>query len=366
MNDNQTEWDQDILNDIFNSRDRDIIRLIPFDTNSEDHWYWRLERLGHYSVKSAHALLQKNKLPVSSAENLAFWKNLWQLDIPPKVKNFLCCRESTIHILVSCSFSRNCWRYIGISVESEVDLSFPSWFSQILSKPHGPSLNLIPMLCWALWKSRNDLIWNQRSMEVAEIVSLARNSLSQWKSAQDRTFDLSLGLVLSSDGNAIWSPPPPGFIKVNSDAALFSSPDRFSFAIVARNQSGELLEARAPCREGLVEPDFAEAIGIKEALSWIKAKGWRNVMVESDSLVSIQAIRSSTPLLSYFGRIIQDCRQIFSELQNCSVSLNFVKRSANAVAHCIAKSTSNIADRIVKGNDVPVELNNVLLNDLIQ
>lgn len=146
------------------------------------------------------------------------------------------------------------------------------------------------MICWALWKSQNDLIWNQ---------------------------------------------------------------------------TGELLEARASCREGLVESDFAEAIGIKEALSWIKSKGWRNVMVESDSLVSIQAIRSSTPLLSYFGRIIQECKQTFYELQDYSVSLSFVKRSANVVAHCIEKSTSNIVDRIVKRNAIPFELNNVLFTDLI-
>ena len=125
------------------------------------------------------------------------------------------------------------------------------------------------------------------------------------------------------------------------------------------------MEAKASCIVGLVEPDFAEALGIREALSWIKTKDWHNVEVESDSLVSIQAIRSPTVLLSYFGRIVHECRQLLLDLIHHEVSIKFVKRSANAVAHSLARSTSIISDRIVSGSDVPVDLKFVLLNDLL-
>lgn len=43
-----------------------------------------------------------------------------------------------------------------------------------------------------------------------------------------------------------------------------------SVSHVARNQNGDLLEAKAKCQRGIVNPHVAEAIGIREALSWIK------------------------------------------------------------------------------------------------
>ena len=81
-------------------------------------------------------------------------------------------------------------------------------------------------------------------------------------------------------------------LKLNIDASLFILPNRFSFALVVRDHLGQLVEARASCREGLVSPDVAEAIGLKEALSWIKDNSWSNVVVESDALVVVQEVVS--------------------------------------------------------------------------
>lgn len=57
------------------------------------------------------------------------------------------------------------------------------------------------MLCWSLWKCRNDLVWKQKGMEVSEVVMLAKVVLGQGKEAQDRNFDKSWGLVNSDDGD---------------------------------------------------------------------------------------------------------------------------------------------------------------------
>ena len=174
-----------------------------------------------------------------------------------------------------------------------------------------------------------------------------------------------MSFLQPNDGAERWNKPPVGSIKLNTDAAIFLSRNRFSFALVARNHEGNLLEAKACCCGGLVSPEVVEAIGIKEALSWIKTKSWVNVVLESDALVVIQAIRSQTPLASYFGRIIQDCRSLLSSLSNHFISLQFVKRSANTVAHHIAKSTCIISNHSFSGNDIPADVNSVLLQDLL-
>lgn len=85
-------------------------------------------------------------------------------------------------------------------------------------------------------------------------------------------------------------------------------------------------------------------------------------MIESDCLVAIQAIRSPLNMLSYFGGIVQECRALLYCLKH--VSLVFIKRSANKVAHAIARETCYIADRSFGGDSISSEVHDVLLNDL--
>uniref|UniRef100_A0A803NFH5 RNase H type-1 domain-containing protein n=1 Tax=Cannabis sativa TaxID=3483 RepID=A0A803NFH5_CANSA len=129
------------------------------------------------------------------------------------------------------------------------------------------------MLRWSLWKSQNSLVWNQKSVEVANVLVLTRTTLNQWNYAQDRQFDLSFGLMNPEDGNDHWQAPKENTIKINMDATIFESTTRYSYSCVARDHAGRLVEARASCRQGAVKPEIAEAVGILEALSWIKQQG---------------------------------------------------------------------------------------------
>lgn len=61
-------------------------------------------------------------------------------------------------------------------------------------------------------------------------------------------------------------------VKINTDAAIFSDTNRFSHAQVVRDHNGELVEAMSRCHQGTISPETAEAMGIREALSWIKQK----------------------------------------------------------------------------------------------
>ncbi|KAL8130881.1 hypothetical protein AgCh_006983 [Apium graveolens] len=83
--------------------------------------------------------------------------------------------------------------------------------------------------------------------------------------------------------------------------------------------------------EGLRSVEMVEAMAVKEALSWIKNQKWQNVIVKSDSLVVIQAIRSQVQMNSPFGEVLRNCRNMLDD-QN-TVSVSFLRRSANRVAH---------------------------------
>lgn len=84
-----------------------------------------------------------------------------------------------------------------------------------------------------------------------------------------------------NDGAECWRAPTLNKTKVNVDAALFSS--SFSYSVVARNHHGKLVEAISKCMQGSIEPEKAEALSVKEALSWIKRRTGR--MLKWNSIV---------------------------------------------------------------------------------
>lgn len=120
-------------------------------------------------------------------------------------------------------------------------------------------------------------------MEAAEVIVSARTLLYQWKNAQDKVFDTSLGFMTQVDGAEHWSVLTEDMIKVNNEATLFEASHYFSYAVVARvvarDQAGRLVEVVSRCKQGSTSPELAKAIGIREALSWIKIKDWRNIVI---------------------------------------------------------------------------------------
>ncbi|XP_074352809.1 uncharacterized protein LOC141691960 [Apium graveolens] len=170
--------------------------------------------------------------------------------------------------------------------------------------------------------------------------------------------------MTQADGNERWTKPNVGELKINVDAACFTDSNKYSFAFLVRDSQGNVVEAQTKCKQGQVDPEIAEAMRIREALSWVKEKKVGNVVVESDCLVAIQAIRCSNITLSYFGRMVDDCKAMLSQLKQHNVVLNFVKRSANKVAHELVRHSSSIADRNWSGGDVHQLFSSVLYDDL--
>lgn len=76
-------------------------------------------------------------------------------------------------------------------------------------------------------------------------------------------------------------------------------------------------------------PEIAEAMGVREALSWTKQQNLQAIVIETDCPVLVQALRSSGNLRSYFGRIIAECKSLLVELSDRRVSVFYIKRSAN-------------------------------------
>lgn len=66
-------------------------------------------------------------------------------------------------------------------------------------------------------------------------------------------------------------------------------------------------------------------------------------------------------MISPYGCIIEDCRKMLQELN--TMSLLFIKRSANIAAHELARVSYSYPDRVFDKSFVPIGVENALIAD---
>ncbi|XP_063949894.1 uncharacterized protein LOC135152736 [Daucus carota subsp. sativus] len=123
--------------------------------------------------------------------------------------------ETIIHSLASCSFARQCWDLLLPRMQWDVAVDFRQWLVCLFNSVSGEKYAEIVVLCWAIWRGRNDLVWNQKSTSV------------------------------EGDGACVWANPLPNIVKVSVDAAVFGDRGGFAVGLFARDSDGLLVEARA-------------------------------------------------------------------------------------------------------------------------
>ena len=104
-----------------------------------------------------------------------------------------------------------------------------------------------------------------------------------------------------------------------------------------------MISARNAKLRGPLDPAIAEVMSCREALSWLKSLGLNKVILEFDAQLVIQSILGSKVDGSYFGSLIDDCRFLAKDLDECLFV--FVKRSTNQIAHVLARATDSVSDQ---------------------
>lgn len=385
-------WDTEVIQDLFVARDQMLILGIPLShSHEEDSRYWSGEDNGFYTVKSAYNLIQTLNGRWDPNANSGFWRKLWNLKIPPKVKDFLwrACsgylptrmalqqkhvpilthcpmcnnnEETTMHCLARCNFAQACICEAGFGNTLDSSEDFEGWLNVTLSSYSRLEAAELVMSLWSIWKARNMVVWHGTYLHIDEVVRTATITLDQWRDAQAKNFVPSSVIMQSLDGKEHWMKPERNTIKVNVDAAIFKEENSYGFGYVARDHTGRVLGARAASYPGVISAELAEAIGCKEALSWIKSKQWGKTYLETDCSKVVQAIHSSVNIASPLGLIVSDCKQLM--LQIADAEICFVKRSANKVAHCLARQSYFHSDRTFTESNIPIAVLDLCMNDL--
>lgn len=364
LNDQNIDWDEEVIEDIFNSRDAKLILSIPLSVrNRDDKLIWAKEEKGIFTVRSCYRALV-GELPIS--DNME-WTVLWKLKMPPKVKIFfwqacvsclptadmlrqrhvdcpslcqLCLKESeTIsHVLVNCEAARNCWSMFEAQSSSINHETFLGWVSQYFCQLDDDKKCLLVMICWNIWQARNDKVWHNRSTSARIIVDKARAYLRDWREAT------AVNVQNSSNNPSFivkWEKPQSGWYKLNVDAAINEEGGKMGFGWVLRDDHGTFKAAKCTPWKGVYSPKEAEAIAVREALSWLKAHNYDKVTVEIDALLVLQGLHTAGNV-SYFDLLLLDVKDTLSLFSH--VSISFVKRSANRIAHLLAGESVSLSD----------------------
>lgn len=87
-------WDVDKIMSMFNPRViAEILKLNLGHCPQPEKWFWKAEKSGNFTVKSAYRLLEASAQPDQAESShassiITLWKQLWKMRVPPKIKNF--------------------------------------------------------------------------------------------------------------------------------------------------------------------------------------------------------------------------------------------------------------------------------------
>jgi len=337
-----------------------------------------------------------------------YWTGIWNLKVPPKVKNLLwrICRgylptrvrlldkgvncptncascdsahEDLAHVFFVCPFATQVWNRTGLwgsihhalsTTSSATDAIFS--LLQVLSVD---LLQRFATVLWSIWKHRNLKVWDDVTETSALVVERARTMVVDWELANTHDARVPTGSTASSlphngDSPALalhtairWQRPLLGRYKCNIDAAFSNSLNRTGIGICIRDHDGSFVLAKTLTHPCFLPVDVGEALGLFSALQWLSDMQFDNVDFETDSKLTVDAFLSDRNDTSEFGCIITSCRSLFRLLFSNS-RVEFVRRQANGVSHALARDAAFLTSPAVY-YDIPNCIETLIINEML-
>ena len=176
--------------------------------------------------------------------------------------------------------------------------------------------------------------------EPSRLVKCAIDVLQEYRGTRELlTIHSSVGLVQK------WEPPTGSSYKINFDAAVFVEINASSVGVIVRNDKGETMAALSASGPPVQDSKEAKVLACRRALEFAIEAGFTELVLEGDNSIVMKSIMSPQPNMSRLGHAYEDKKCIAARLSRVEVS--FVKRSANAVTHALAKHARQIDEEVV-------------------
>ncbi|XP_074328372.1 uncharacterized protein LOC141666280 [Apium graveolens] len=172
---NSHEWDEEIIKDLFNERDqRCILRIALVNHREVDSVYWSKENSGVYFVKSAYKMLQDQKGRWRTEDASSLWCKLWKIKAPPKALNLVWrALEGCLPIMTMLVH-----KHVPVLSTCPAQSSeFAGWLEKVLENSSPNNRAMVVMLCWVIWRARNDKPLNYKQSSMNNVLVLAKQYL---------------------------------------------------------------------------------------------------------------------------------------------------------------------------------------------
>ncbi|KAK5836891.1 hypothetical protein PVK06_012696 [Gossypium arboreum] len=292
----------------------------------DDGLLWRIENgakrhdpSGEYSVKSGYrALITKEpqhaeNILVTTDIDKKLYSSIWDLQIPTKIKIHLwrSLKDYVPHLSNLVKGRLRVDSACPLCKEAPETLHHRLWFCRVLRH---------------LW--RNRLVNEGLNFALHEVVRLVQSF------AQVSNFSQVFSSPSVTHRTLLWQPPISGFIKLNFDASFLENSNTSISAVLARDEEGQILGACTYPIADVANAFVAEARVCEWALYFVLDMGFRNLILEGDSLTVIKKLTSNKmdrSILSPISQNILSLERFFEK-----VSYQFVSREINRAAHALA------------------------------
>jgi ribonuclease HI len=238
--------------------------------------------------------------------------------------------EDVLHLLFKCPTAQALWDSLGIRGIIEEALNIDHSGSAVLEFLLMKNDNSIPGFscvglketitigCWYLWWIRHRLTHN----ESVPLMNHFRMSVLAI------TANAARAKPVPSGGQQRWSKPEVRHVKVNVDGSFYQDESAGATGAVIRDYKGKFIAALTTFVPNLASAAASEALAMREGLCLANRLGCSNVIVESDSLETIQACTGKERWWGESATTYADCVDLSSLIGN--VQFKFCQREANA------------------------------------
>lgn len=204
--------------------------------------------------------------------------------------------------------------------------------------PHGISSNVFPWICWFIWTSRNQLLFEKKPSTAAEINIKSIRAAREWEQTQP-------GMAKATNKPPpLHLPPPslmlpslnPDLVIVNTDAAWNARTGKAGLAWVLFDHNEREMSRGSHLQEHIQSACMAEALAVRSALLHAADLNIKHIWLRSDSQVLIGALASGRRSIELYG-VLSDIATISSS-SFVSCRFSFIKRDLNGLADLHAKA----------------------------
>ncbi|KAF3561030.1 hypothetical protein DY000_02019851 [Brassica cretica] len=199
--------------------------------------------------------------------------------------------------------------------------------------PYGFTSNAFPWLCWFLWTSRNQLLFEKKPSTTKDVTLKAIIAIKEWDQVQQRLNKPPLPLQPLHTQS-----PQPHHSQIsicNTDAAWRVDSWNGGLAWIFTDQEGTELNCGSLFQDHISSACMAEALAVRYALLHAMDLNINHIWLRSNSQVLIRALSSGRRSIELYG-VLSDIETISSMFFSCRFS--FIKRELNGPADLYAKA----------------------------